>query len=213
MDTVLWSRPVHERAGTPLLLMLHGYGSDETRMGELFSQLPRSFTCAAPRAPLDVSGDYGWFLLDYFLSNDFAEVVGAATAVLSWLDTMMAKHKFSSVSVLGFSQGMAMATTLMRLRPKMFTAGVGLSGFVLKNELLAAMEPLTTRIPFYWAHDRADLVINRDATAFTAGWLAANTDLSDSAYRGLGHTISAVEMSDVSAFLTGHVPGSFVPHT
>lgn len=212
MDTVLWSRPEHERAGTPLLLMLHGYGSDETRMGELFSLLPRSFTCAAPRAPLDVSGDYGWFLLDYFLSNDFAEVVGAATAVLSWLDTMMAKHQFSSVSVLGFSQGMAMATTLMRLRPTMFTAAVGLSGFVLKNELLAAMEPLTTRIPFYWAHDRADLVINPDATAFTAGWLAANTDLSDSVYRGLGHTISAVEMSDVSAFLTVHVPGSFVPH-
>ena len=70
-----------------------------------------------------------------------------------------------------------MATTLMRLRPEAFTAGVGLSGFVLRNELLAAMEPLATRIPFYWARDPADLVINPDATAFTADWLAANTEL------------------------------------
>lgn len=211
MDTVLFSRPENERAGTPLLLMLHGYGSDETRMSALFQDLPKGFTCAAPRAPKDISGDFGWFLLDYFLANDFAEVVGAASAILGWLDTVMAQHQFSSVSVLGFSQGMAMATTLMRLRPGTFTAGVGLSGFVLHNELLGAMEPLATKIPFLWARDPADLVINPDATAFTAGWLAENTDLQHALYEGLGHTIRADELSDVSAFLTGHVSGAFVP--
>jgi len=212
METVLWSRPGEERAGTPLLLMLHGYGSDESRMAALFDAMPRGFTCAAPRAPRDISGDYGWFLLDYFLNNDFAEVVGAATGLLAWLDTEMAQHHFSSVSLLGYSQGMAMATTLLRLRPDAFTAGVGLSGFALRNELLGAGEPLATRIPFYWARDTADLVINPDATAFTADWLAANTELSEARYQGLGHNIGATELRDVSAFLTGHVPGSFVPH-
>lgn len=212
MVTVLFSRPESERSGTPLLLLLHGYGSDETRMGALFKDLPGGFTCAAPRAPKDISGDYGWFLLDYFLANDFADVVGAASSLLGWLETIMAKYKFSSVSVLGFSQGMAMATTLMRLRPEMFTAGVGLSGFVLYNELLGAMEPLPSRVPFLWARDPADMVINPDATAFTAEWLAANTDLSTAAYDGLGHSIRADELRDVASFLTGHVYGSFVPH-
>jgi len=213
METVLWSRPDGERAGTPLLLMLHGYGSDEARMGELFAKMPNGFTCAAPRAPLEVGGDYGWFLLDYFLTNDFAEVVGAASTLLAWLDTVTARHHFSSVSVFGFSQGMAMATTLLRLRPGAFTAGVGLSGFVLHNELLDAMEPLATRIPFYWARDTADLVINPDATAFTAEWLLANTDLIEAGYQGLGHSIGAAELGDVASFLTGHVTGSFVPRT
>ncbi|MGA7204946.1 MAG: phospholipase [Specibacter sp.] len=211
MDTVAWSRPPEERAGTPLLLMLHGYGSDESRMSAHFGQMPHGFTCAAPRAPLDISGDYGWFLLDYFLANDFAEVVGAASHLLGWLDTVTAVHGFTSVSVLGFSQGMAMATTLMRLRPEAFTASVGLSGFVLRNELLGAMEPLTTKIPFYWARDTADLVINPDATAFTAAWLAANTELSEARYEGLGHGTGGTELHDAAAFLTGHVPGSFVP--
>ena len=211
MDTVAWSRPPEERAGTPLLLMLHGYGSDESRMSALFKQMPHAFTCAAPRGPLDISGDYGWFLLDYFLANDFAEVVGAASQLLGWLDTVTAEHQFSSVSVLGFSQGMAMATTLMRLRPEAFTAAVGLSGFVLRNELLGAMEPLATKIPFYWARDTADLVINPDATAFTADWLAAYTELSEAVYPGMGHTIGATELRDVAAFLIGHVPKAFVP--
>ena len=26
METVVWSRPENERAGTPLLVMMHGYG-------------------------------------------------------------------------------------------------------------------------------------------------------------------------------------------
>lgn len=211
MDTVLWSRPENERAGTPLLLMLHGYGSDERRMGELFTKLPKGFTCAAPRAPKEIAGDYGWFLLDYFLNNDFAEVVASASGVLAWLDTVVARYHFSSVSVLGYSQGMAMATTLMRLRPKSFTAGVGLSGFVLHNELLATMEPLEPQIPFFWARDPADLVINQDATSFTADWLASNTELSSATYTGMGHNTRPDELADVSSFLTGHVPGSFVP--
>lgn len=211
METVAWSHPENERAGRPLLLMLHGYGSDESRMSALFKDMPRGFVCAAPRAPMDISGDWGWFLLDYFLANDFADVLSAATKVLAWLDTAMAQHKCSSVSVLGFSQGMAMATTLIRLRPEMFTAGVGLSGFVLKNELLAAMEPLQRRIPFLWAHGGADQVINADAVEFTAAWLAANTDLQKARYENLAHTLRADELCDVASFLTANVPGSFVP--
>lgn len=211
MENTAWSRPEADRAGTPLLLMLHGYGSSEVRMAELFGSMPKGFTCAAPRGPLAVGGDWGWFLLDYFLDNDFAEVVGAASALFAWLDTENARHGFSSVSLLGFSQGMAMATTLMRLRPASFTAGVGLSGFVLHNELLGALEPLEPQLPFYWARDTADLVINPDATSFTADWLAANTDLSEAHYSGLGHSIGPAELRDVASFLTGHVPGSFVP--
>lgn len=211
MENTAWSRPEAERAGTPLLLMLHGYGSSEKRMSALFDAMPNGFTCAAPRGPLDVGRDWGWFLLDYFLANDFAEVAGAASRLLAWLDTVTARHQFSSVSVLGFSQGMAMATTLMRLRPEAFTAAAGLSGFVLHNELLAALEPLAVKIPFYWARDAADLVINADATAFTADWLAANTELSEARYDGLGHTIGHAELRDAASFLTGHVRGSFVP--
>lgn len=191
--------------------MLHGYGSDETRMSALFKDMPAGLVCAAPRAPKDLSGDWGWFLLDYFLNNDFAEVVASATQVLAWLDAEMARYHFSSVSVLGFSQGMAMATTLLRLRPGMFTAGVGLSGFVLHNELLATMEPLAAKVPFFWARGTEDLVINPDALEFTADWLAQNTDMQLARYEGLSHNIRVDELSDVSAFLTANVPGSFVP--
>ncbi|WP_426301746.1 alpha/beta hydrolase [Arthrobacter sp. R-11] len=203
MDTVLWSKPENERAGTPLLVMMHGYGTDEQRMAKLFPELPEEFTCAAPRAPMVIGDDYGWFLLDYFLANDFADVITAANKVFAWIDSVKGKH--SSVSLLGYSQGMAMASTLLRLRPHGFKATVGLSGFVLDNELLAMSESFDTRPPFFWGRDKADPVINEDAVEYTAGWLEQNTALTARTYPGMGHRIEAMELADVGTFLRHYV--------
>mgnify|MGYP000548103161 CR=1 FL=1 len=203
MNTVVWSKPESERAGTPLLVMLHGYGTDETRMAELFPGLPPAFTCAALRGPKVIGDDYGWFLLDYFLTHDFADVITATNSVFSWIDTVRGQH--SSVSLLGYSQGMAMASTLLRLRPEAFRAVVGLSGFVLDNELLAMSESFETRPPFFWGRDKADPVINEDATAHTEEWLERNTQLTARSYPGMGHAISPAELVDVGAFLRHYV--------
>jgi len=203
MNTVVWSKPESERAGTPLLVMLHGYGTDETRMAELFPGLPPAFTCAALRGPKVIGDDYGWFLLDYFLTHDFADVITATNSVFSWIDTVRGQH--SSVSLLGYSQGMAMASTLLRLRPEAFKAVVGLSGFVLDNELLAMSESFDARPPFFWGRDKADPVINEDATAHTEEWLERNTLLTARSYPGMGHAVSPAELADVGAFLRHYV--------
>lgn len=203
METVLWSRPEHQRPGTPLLVMMHGYGTDETRMAGLFDALPPEFTCAALRGPKIIGDHHGWFLLDYFLTHDFADVIASTTAVLAWIDSVKARH--SSVSLLGYSQGMAMASTLLRLRPEQFRATVGLSGFVLDNDLLAMSESFPEPPPFFWGRDKADPVINDAATEHTRGWLERHTRLTARTYPGMGHAISAAELLDVSAFLRYYV--------
>ena len=203
METVVWSKPEAERAGTPLLVMMHGYGTDESRMVRLFEYLPAEFTCAALRAPMAIGDHYGWFLLDYFLANDFADVIKASSAVQTWINTVKGQH--TSVSLLGYSQGMAMASTLLRLHPKDYLAVVGLSGFVLENELLSLTESFDNRPPFFWGRDKADLVINEDAIAYTEEWLQNNTLLTARTYPGMGHAMSKTEMVDVSAFLRHYV--------
>ena len=154
---------------------------------------------------MPIANDYGWFLLDYFLTNDFADVVSAANSVFSWIDSVRSVH--TSVSLLGYSQGMAMASTLLRLRPRDFPAVVGLSGFVLDNELLALSESFDVPPPFFWGRDKADLVINGDAAAYTEEWLNTNTQLTARTYPGMGHAMSKAEMVDVSAFLRHYVLG------
>jgi phospholipase/carboxylesterase len=205
METVVWSKPEAERDGTPLLVMMHGYGTDESRMVRLFEHLPAEFTCAALRAPKVIGDHYGWFLLDYFLANDFADVITATNKVHVWINSVKGQH--SSVSLLGYSQGMAMASTLLRLHPADYLATVGLSGFVLENELLALTDSFTSPPPFFWGRDKADLVINGDATAYTDEWLNENTQLTARTYPGMGHAMSKTEMVDVSAFLRHYVLG------
>ncbi|HAP88292.1 MAG TPA: phospholipase, partial [Arthrobacter bacterium] len=167
--------------------------------------LPAGFTCAALRAPMAIGDHYGWFLLDYFLANNFADVITATNQVHAWITSVKGQH--SSVSLLGYSQGMAMASTLLRLHPADYLATVGLSGFVLENELLSLTESFTTPPPFFWGRDKADLVINEDATAYTDEWLNENTQLTARTYPGMGHAMSKTEMVDVSAFLRHYVLG------
>lgn len=205
--TVVWSCPESERAATHLVVMIHGYGSDEARMSAAFGALPEGMTGAAIRGPRDIGGSYGWFLLDPLLAHDFSEVLAAVTEVFTWLDRTTAAGSFAGVSLLGFSQGMAMATTMLRLRPAAFRAAVGLSGFVLDSELLAATEPLERRIPFFWGRDPADPVINRRAVVHTREWLEANTALTARTYPGMGHRLGSEELRDVRIFLRHYAAG------
>ncbi|MET4060629.1 phospholipase/carboxylesterase [Arthrobacter sp. UYP6] len=205
MYNVLWSAPAKNRPGTHLLVMLHGYGTDEHSLAGLFPALPAGITGASLRGTFPVGDSHGWFLLDPYLQSGTAEVLEAAAGVFSWLDRVRAEGSFTGVSLLGFSQGMAMAGTLLRLRPAAFTSVVGLSGFITENELLAMAEPLPEPVPFFWGRDRNDWVINEDAILHTQKWLTENTALTARTYPGMGHAIDREEVRDVSIFLRSYV--------
>ena len=113
LDTsaILWSAPERERAGRPLLVLLHGYGSHE---GDLFSMspgLPLGPVIASVRAPVAESGGWAWWSREDSPSgNPPAERVdAAANAVIEWLDGL----EYTSVSLLGFSQGASVGLDIL----------------------------------------------------------------------------------------------------
>ena len=56
---VEYTRPANERAGTHLVLMLHGYGSQEHDLLSLAAHLPQEgFTYASMRAPQPVGSQF-----------------------------------------------------------------------------------------------------------------------------------------------------------
>jgi phospholipase/carboxylesterase len=201
MPAAVWSRPAPARTGTALLVMLHGYGSSEEKLLPLFSALPPDVTGVALRGHFDVGGSFGWFLLDPLLHPDMAEVLESAGKVFAWLDPVLAAGSFRAVGLLGFSQGMALATTLLRLRPHAFRAAVGLSGFVLEHELLALTDEPDAALPFFWGRDVRDGFIHAGAVRHTAQWLQAHTLLTARTYPGMGHRIGRDEIRDVGIFL------------
>ncbi len=207
----------------PLLLLMHGYGSFEGDLIELAPRLPRDFVCASPRAPLvapaPIENGYAWWSLPIGADGlparaertERFEGTGphrAAVALEGWIDALDARVAATGAAGLGvivpmgFSQGGCMVTSLMRLRPERFLAGVNCSGFVAPgigehDAALAAIRP-----PMFWGRDELDPVIDAERIALTRQWAPAHTTLTARLYDGILHGIGAEELADISAFLT-----------
>ena len=102
---VLWSKPEQERAGKPLLVLLHGYGANEQDLLSLADLLPQEFVVASVRAPMVSGAGFTWFPLTASIDYSLDAVKDAACYVEDWLDSVRPDHP--SVTLLGFSMGMA----------------------------------------------------------------------------------------------------------
>ena len=202
---VQWSKPEEDRAGKPLLVLLHGYGANEQDLLSLADMLPDDFAVASVRAPIAMGPGFSWFPLTGTVDYTLDAGKYAAGYVHDWIETVKANHP--SITLLGFSMGMAMATTLLRKRPADFAAIVGLSGFVVDagsdGEFRDA--ELTGTVPFFWGRDQQDPVITQDKIEYTMGWVRSHVKLTKVLYTGMWHGINAQEIGHVSEFLTHEV--------
>ena len=184
------------------MVIFHGYGADEADLFSLAGQLPAEFTVASVRAPLQAGPGYSWFPLRNDLSYSVTAVTESAAAVELWIDSVREHH--ASVSLLGFSQGMCMATSLLRHRPADYAAVVGLSGFVVDAEgdpyfddaAVATLKP-----EIFWGRDQADPVIPQEAVEATNTWMHGHVKLTKVLYTGIWHGINAQEIGHVGEFL------------
>ncbi|MFW6187081.1 MAG: alpha/beta hydrolase [Actinomycetota bacterium] len=197
----VWSNDADARPGTPLLVLLHGYGSHEQDLMGLVPALPGEFSVASLRAPQRIQPGYQWFPLAGDLSFSADRVVEAVEPVAAWLRQRAAEHP--STTLLGFSQGMAMATSLARHMPGEIAAVVGLSGFVVPGEhrLFHDDRLREQRLPVFWGRDPQDPVIPPALVDVTAQWLLEHADATKIQYTGVGHGISPQELGHVREYL------------
>lgn len=196
-NAVVWSAPEAERAGRPLLVMLHGLGSNESDLFSLASYLPLEPVVASLRAPLEYGPGFAWFLAE----GDREPAANAASeAVLDWLD----EQQFTSVGLLGFSQGGAMAMQLMRYRPEEFAYAVNLSGFAIPSDHAGDAVLEERKPPVFWGYGTVDRVIDPGFIAYTDAWLPDHARLTRRIYEGLAHGISQQELADIAAFVAQH---------
>ncbi|MFC7432225.1 MULTISPECIES: alpha/beta hydrolase [unclassified Agrococcus] len=204
-DVVLWRDGLDGRAGSDLLVVMHGIGSHEGDLFALAPFLPERMTIAALRAPLQYGPGFAWYAAGSQMSTDSSLIDASCRGVLAWLDDL--EDEFRSVSLLGFSQGGAMTLQLLRHAPERFAAVVQLSGFVFAGDAegdaaLAAADP---RIPAFQAWGSADDLIAREATARTIAWMRDHTDVDAHEY-AMGHSIVQDELRDVAGFLDRVLP-------
>jgi phospholipase/carboxylesterase len=160
---------------------------------------------ASVRAPIVSGPGFTWFPLTGSVEYSLDAVKGAAAYVQDWIDSVKDNHP--SVTLLGFSMGMAMATTLLRQRPADFAAVVGLSGFAVNADSDPSFRDseLDGSVPVFWGRDQQDPVITPDKIEFTMGWVRKHVKLTKVLYSGMWHGINQQEIGHVSEFLTHEV--------
>lgn len=206
---VRWSAAPAERAGRPLLVMMHGYGSDENDLFALAPHLPAEYVVAAVRAPLAPpfpTPGWSWYPIEGLNGRDPQATTAAARALTEWIDAERADA--ASVGLLGFSQGGVMAIEALRVRPHDYAFAVILSGYANPTDLDTDAELAARRPLVFWGRGALDDVIPPALIAHTAQWLPGRVDLSGRVYPDLGHAVSAEELRDIATFLHKQLPAA-----
>lgn len=210
-----WSH-ADDRHGTDLVVFLHGFGADENDLAPLSNYFDDRYTIASVQAPKklpDHFGGYCWFPISTDLESDPNDIVQPVKQLDEWVQSVAPNYR--SISLLGFSQGMAMATSLMRMRPGAYTTVIGLSGFVVDATQAPQLQELfddegvaKAKQPVFWGYDPADPIVSTDRIAATGAWLRPRTKLVEHTYHGIGHGIHPDEIGHFVGFLNEHVDQS-----
>lgn len=152
---------------TPLLIMLHGYGSNEEDLFSFAGELPNDMLIVSVRAPKNIGfGSYAWYTI-YFDNvdgkfSDIPEAIEARETISKFISQLQQKYNITpkNTFLLGFSQGAILSYAIALNYPKKVQKIIALSGYI-NAELLP--ENISDRnyseLDFFISHGSSDQII------------------------------------------------------
>lgn len=197
---------VHQPTGVsnpPVVIFMHGYGSNEQDLFELKNFLPKNFMVVSVRAPYPAgNGGYQWFEIGALNNRSGSkQLAESRSLVTKFITQVTTKYKADAkqVYLIGFSQGAMMCFAAGLTNATKVRGIAPLSGKMypsLKNEL--KMSPELKQMKIFIAHGTAD-----DRISFADGKAASNNLVSIGLkpefheYTGMGHTITNDVVKDL----------------
>jgi len=152
----------------PLLILLHGYGSNELDLFSFANELPDSLVIVSLRAPYEMGyGGYAWYDINLDSENNKFSDLNQARESLKKITTTIdyLKTKYSTnpnnTFLLGFSQGAILSYALSFNFPNKIQHVIALSGY-LNTELIPKENIQKINTDYYISHGTVDQVIPVD---------------------------------------------------
>ena len=198
-----WSTESVPDPDSDLIVLLHGYGSNEdVILRQVAPHLAGDIRIASLRGPIAEGRGFAWVSMQDSRAAQTTDAIrtiarSAAQPLLSWLDS---QPPFRSTGLFGVSQGAVMALHLLRLAPSRFSYAVNLSGYVLAGEEAGDSTLRAIRPPVWWGRGQNDDVIPADYVERTRTWLPAHTRPISKVY-DTGHEETTEKFIDAAAFV------------
>jgi len=190
-------------ADAPLVVLLHGRGSDEQQIASLVDHLPAGPAYAAVRAPIAEGGGYAWFA-NRGIGRPVAESLAETMAWFrSWLDEAIPTGR--PVVLVGFSGGAAFAGGLILDAPQRYAAAAILYGTLPFDAGVPVSPGRLAGLPVFVAQGEADTVIPRELLERTWSYVTGDSGAIAETWRdGGGHGISPQAIEALAAWIDRH---------
>ena len=151
----------------PLLLLLHGYGSNEDDLFSFATELPEEYYIISARAPYDLQyGSYAWYAINFDADqNKFSDHEQAKLSrdlIAGFIDELIDNYPIDAqkITLIGFSQGAILSYVVALSYPEKVQKIVAMSGY-LNLEIVADdyLKNSFNNLKIFASHGTADQVI------------------------------------------------------
>jgi phospholipase/carboxylesterase len=151
----------------PLLIMLHGYGSDENDLFSFASELPEEFFIISAKAPHSMF-PYGnaWYAINFNAEkgkwSDNEQAIESRDRIAKFIDEAIENYPVNkdNITLLGFSQGAILSYSLALTYPEKVKNIIALSGYINTDIVPENINKKSlSHLSFYCSHGSVDQVI------------------------------------------------------
>ncbi|WP_417870948.1 alpha/beta hydrolase [Winogradskyella sp.] len=172
-------RPSSLKENAPLLIMCHGYGSDENDLFSFASELPEELFVISLRAPYAMQ-PYGnaWYAINFDAEkgkwSDNVQARQSVDLIANFIDYACDAYSVDkdNVTLLGFSQGTILSLSVAMNYPEKLKNVVALSGYLNEDILPESIDKnKVSHLNIFSSHGYADQVIPVDWARKTPEYL------------------------------------------
>ena len=201
--------PKKEIQNPILLLMLHGYGSNEKDLFSFAQDLPENLLIVSARAPLSLGYEsYAWYNI-YFNNDeskfsDIPEAIIARDLIAQFIDELDEKYHFDKEKsmMLGFSQGAILSYAVALTYPKKIKNILALSGYILEDIIEQPTDKDSlSKLDFYCSHGKIDPVISINWARKSIGFLQNFSIKYLFCEYNVGHGVAPENFSDLKNWI------------
>jgi phospholipase/carboxylesterase len=207
--THLIRQPLVKSPNPPLLLLLHGVGSNEQDLFSLAPLLDKRFLILSLRAPNTLaSGSYAWFAVNFTPQGpdiNNAQAEASLKTLIAFIGEAVTTYEANpdQVYLVGFSQGALMSASIALTRPDLVAGAALMSGRILPEirPKIATPEQLNG-LPILVVHGTADTVLPINYGRASRDLLSALPVTLTYHEYPMGHEVSPQSLSDVNNWLS-----------
>ncbi|MGS4344141.1 alpha/beta hydrolase [Myroides odoratus] len=205
----LIQEPKVKKDKNPLILLLHGYGSNEEDLFSFASELPEDYYIVSAQAPYPVPPyGYAWYAIHFDADankfSDDQQAIESRDLIVRFLDELVQTYPIdtTNINLVGFSQGAILSYAIALSYPDKINKVVALSGYFHAPLMKEGFEQHDfSHLRLFASHGTVDQVIPIDWARKTSPILDALQIKHQYKEYPVGHGVHPLNFADFKRFL------------